>query len=298
MALGNLGNAFVPEGDLQSAHMRYQQALALARNIGDKSLIAVWLRNDSEMLADLGDLTTAKQMATEALAMARASGDFSQVSNGLLSIGNIVRQQGDALHARQEYSEAMELRKRFGDPVRIAEVQLSLTELLLDESDWRSATSSLRDVLPRLREASLVDDELLAKAMLVEALLAQGDQTYAENEIRSGRILRQPNQKHSANFHDAAVRFSIAENRFLTSTQPAEAAAALQGLLKDANRRKYVGEQFRIRLALGEIELGSSNKASAHAHLTTLARDARAAGFILIASKAAHTEQGTQASLR
>jgi hypothetical protein len=192
----------------------------------------------------------------------------------------------------------MELRKRLGDPIRVAEMQIALAELLLDAGDWKSAISSLQDALPKVHVGSLVDDELLAKAMLAEALLGQGDQAGAESEVKSGQILRKPEQKHGTQFHDVNVRFCIAENQLLALTKPAEASAALQLLLKDANRRKYVGQGFQIRLAIGEIELRSSNRAAARDQLVMLARDARESGFTLIANKATGSKRRTNANLR
>ena len=82
------------------------------------------------------------------------------------------------------------------------------------------------------------------------------------------------------------VRFGIAESRLLAVTRPADAARNLQILLKEANRRQYLGQQFQIRLAAGEIELRSTNQAIGHDHLRLLAQDAQAKGFMQIADQA------------
>lgn len=84
------------------------------------------------------------------------------------------------------------------------------------------------------------------------------------------------------------VRFGIADDRILGLTKPAEATRASEALLKDTNRRRYLGQQFQIRLAEAEIELRSSDKASAHDHLVLLAKEARANGFFLTANRATH----------
>ena len=298
MGLGNLGNSFVAAGNLPEADGRYQEALVIARKLGDKNLVAIWLDNDSEIVADRGDLTRAKKMAAEALTIDQTAGDFFQASDDLLRMGDILREQGDLLDARHKYSEAMELRKKLGDPIRVAEMQLALAELLLDEGDWKSAISSLQDALPKVHVGSLVDDELLATTMLAEALLGQGDNVGAEGAVKSGQLLRKPEQKHGTQFHDVNVRFGIVGNRLLALTKPAEASSALQLLLKDANRRQYVGQGLQIRLVIGELELRSSNRAAAHDHLVMLANDARESGFTLIANKATGAERRTNANLR
>src|SRR5258708_15658168 len=137
-----------------------------------------------------------------------------------------------------------------------------------------------------LKTATIGDDEILTRGMLAEALLAQGDRAGAENEIRSGRQLLKSDQKHSSQVHDVGVRFGIAESRLLAVTRPADAASALQILLKEANRRQYLGQQFQIRLAAGEIEFRSANQAVGREHLSLLAKEAQMKGFALIASQA------------
>ncbi len=122
--------------------------------------------------------------------------------------------------------------------------------------------------------------------MLAEALLAQGDRAGAENEIRSGRQLLKSDQKHSSQVHDVGVRFGIAESRLLAVSSPADAARNLQILLKEANRRQYLGQQFQIRLAAGEIELRSSSQVAGRDHLSLLAKEAQAKGFHMIADQA------------
>lgn len=292
MSLGNLGNTFIATGDLPQAHELYQKALALARGLDDKDLMAVWLTNSAEVVADLGDLNSAAQMAAEALALDRAAGNLAQVSDDLLRMADILRQQYRLPESRRGFEEAMEIRKRLGDSIRVTEVKIALAEMSLDSGDWKEATASLREAVPQLHPAIFVDDELLAKALLAEALLAQGDRAGAESAIQSARILRKSDQQHSNQFHDVDVRFGIAENRVLGLTKPAEATRALEALLKDANRRRYLGQQFQIRLAEAEIELRSSDQAAAHGHLALLAKEARANGFFLIANWATHASGG------
>jgi tetratricopeptide (TPR) repeat protein len=203
-------------------------------------------------------------------------------------MGNILRQQGKSAEARSAYSEAVEIRKGSGDATTVAEAQLALVELSLDDGDSKVAVALLGEASPALHQANLADDEVLTKALLSDALLSQGDWAAAETEIKSGLVLRNPNQKHGNQVHDVNVRFAIAENRLLAFTKPVDAIAALKHLLADAVRTKYLNQQFEIRLTTAQIELTFSDKVSARSHLAQLAKDARANGFILIANKATH----------
>jgi hypothetical protein len=124
-------------------------------------------------------------------------------------MGDILREQGDLLNAKHKYSEAMELRKKLGDPSRVTEMQLALAGLLVDEGDWKSAIFSLQDALLKVHGGRVVDDELLATAMLTEALLGQVDKVGAEVAPKSDQLLRKPEQKHGTQFHDVNVRFCV-----------------------------------------------------------------------------------------
>src|SRR5258707_12743698 len=128
MAVGNLGNAVLSGGDLARAHELYQQGLALARSLDDKDLVALWLNNDAEIVADLGDLNQARQMVTEALAIDRASGNLAQTSDDVFRLADISQQQGRTPEARSGNAECMELRKRAGDAIRVTVVQLAVRD--------------------------------------------------------------------------------------------------------------------------------------------------------------------------
>ena len=66
----------------------------------------------------------------------------------------------------------------------------------------------------------------------------------------------------------------------------------LDEALSEATKANLLFFQYDARLALGELEIKSGKVAAGRARLTTLEKDARSKGFLLIARKAAAALKG------
>lgn len=87
------------------------------------------------------------------------------------------------------------------------------------------------------------------------------------------------------------LQFSLASARvLLTSNHPESSRPQMEEALNDAQQHGFAGVEFEARLALAELEKKSGHGAAARAQLASLAGDARAKGFTLIARKAAAFE--------
>jgi len=71
------------------------------------------------------------------------------------------------------------------------------------------------------------------------------------------------------------------------SDRPESARAALQHILETAGSHGFMGIELEVRLAISQMDLKSGNVTAARAQLAALEKHARAAGFGLIAKKAA-----------
>ena len=67
---------------------------------------------------------------------------------------------------------------------------------------------------------------------------------------------------------------------------PGDAIRRLRAAIDDATKSGYIREAFEARLALGETEIRTGNRAAGRARLAALAADASAKGFRLVARKA------------
>ena len=70
------------------------------------------------------------------------------------------------------------------------------------------------------------------------------------------------------------------------SGNPAEATKALQTILTETSRNRYLPFEFEIRLALGAIELKTGRADAGRTRMEALEKDANAKGFLRIARKA------------
>jgi hypothetical protein len=83
------------------------------------------------------------------------------------------------------------------------------------------------------------------------------------------------------------LRAAIASARFRAATGHApEASSSLRATITSAKAEGLLAGQFEARLALGEIQMKSSNVVSGRALLAILERDAKDKGYLLMARKA------------
>jgi hypothetical protein len=86
------------------------------------------------------------------------------------------------------------------------------------------------------------------------------------------------------------LEFNVASARVKAASKKVDdragAARDLNSLLAEATRKGFLIIQLRARLALGELEVQSSDLQTGRARLAAVEKDAAAKGFLLIARKA------------
>jgi len=113
--LGNLGAAYFALGDARRAIGYYEQALAIAREIGDKRGEGNHLGNLGLAYAALGDTRRAIEYYEQALAIAREIGDKRGEGNHLGNLGAAYYDLGDARRAIEYYEQALAIAREIGD---------------------------------------------------------------------------------------------------------------------------------------------------------------------------------------
>ena len=88
-ALSGAGTMAWYQGDFARAILRHEQALAVAREIGDRSAEAFALNNLAAQALDVEDFDAAVALLEESLAVARTAGESHPVLFGLHNLGQI-----------------------------------------------------------------------------------------------------------------------------------------------------------------------------------------------------------------
>ncbi len=231
------------QGNLQAAETTYQQAKATAQEIDDKDATAYVLTGLGDVLTDRGDLAA----------------------------------------ARKSYEESLALRERTGEKQAAAETQVALARLAVEEGHPGEAEAAMRKCREQFHREQAVDDELSARTMLMQALLAEGKLGDAKKEIEAAQALAAVSQNRLARF-----QFDLARARvLLTSEQGELPRAQVEEILGEARKQGFVGVEFEARLVLAEWEKKSGHGSAARTELAALESSARSKGFGLVARKAA-----------
>jgi serine/threonine protein kinase/tetratricopeptide (TPR) repeat protein len=281
-ALSNVANVFLLQGDWARTKTSSAKALAFFREVGDKDGQAYALVAIGSALTQQGDLAAAEKSFDESLTFSREVSDKSIIAYALYGLADVSLLKDDLTEASKQSLEALQLREEIDEKASAAESRAAIAELEMEQGQPKKAEISARQAVGEFRAEKLTDDELVAQAVLVRALVAQD--RIAEAEMEIGRLASIAARSQNA---EARLKFKIAAARAWTAMQRnADARKDLEEILAEATQlglRKY---QFEARLALGEIETKPNKTVVDRAHLAVLEKDATARGFLLIARKA------------
>lgn len=285
VTLNNYGAMMFNRGDLAAAQHRYKEALDAFAAINEKTGKAMTLTNLAEVLEASGDLTDASSMHEESLAINREIGLKSGMAYDLYRLGEIFIMRGEFVAASQRLNEALRLQNESGDKLGAADSRMSLQAIAIEERRAEDAERNLREIEEILRTEGATERSTYARAMLSDALLAQGKLSDARAEAESAWTDAEKSE-------DRRVRFKVAVSRaraMAASRAPVDLSRAvsfLDGIIREASKSSFVGAELDARLAAGEIELGI-DRAKATPRLSAVARDAGQRGFGRIARRAA-----------
>ena len=139
-------------GELVRARERLEEALGLARSIGDETVEANTLRNLGALAKDEGDHARARALHQEAREISARSGDRLGASSSLINLSDIALAQRDYEGAEKLAREGVLLARELGHEVRelCALINLGLASLHCDRAEEARAT--LREAV-RLSQA-------------------------------------------------------------------------------------------------------------------------------------------------
>jgi len=282
----NIGDVQLGLGDLNGARKNYEIALSIYREIGHPDGIPLAKNGLGDVFLTLGMHEQAKRMYEESFEACQQIGDRSKAGVALSGLGRVYRMEGDLEAARKTEMRAKEVFDEIGDRSQSMESHLLLAEILLDEGKNAAAGSSARDAASVFEQTRAKKDEAAAYLLLSRALLGQGKLSEARASVE--KAVAAAGESH---YRELEMLSSMAAARVRAASgnadDKAKATERLNSLIAEATSAGFVSEVMEGRLALGEIEVASGNRAVGVAELQTLERDAATKGYRLIEQKAA-----------
>jgi predicted ATPase/class 3 adenylate cyclase/Tfp pilus assembly protein PilF len=151
-SLNNLGSVDQNLGDFGSARALYEESLAICRELGDRWGVYAALNNLGATSYGEGDFPAARARFEESLTIVRELGDRSGIAGALGNLGAVTQQQGDFASARALYEECLTIAREVGDPIGTAKSLQCLGSVASDEGDFAAARPFHEESLAIMRE--------------------------------------------------------------------------------------------------------------------------------------------------
>jgi tetratricopeptide (TPR) repeat protein len=282
--LTNIAEALTEQGEVTAARARNEKALALWREMEQKSGIATTLANIAASWLLEGELSRAEAASGEAVSILEQIGDKAFLASALHESGDLLLAKGDLAGARLRYQRALGLREGMGEKLKATLSRLALADVDLEEGQAEKAVAEARQAATFLAGEKQVEGEIRARLVLARSLVALGRNTEAAEAVARAKSLASRSEYRPLR---SAVAVEEARVR-ATSSRPADRATA-QALAESVVRQKVPAISFALHLEaellLCEIRLGTDP--GVKDRLLGLEAQARDKGFSLLARKAA-----------
>lgn len=235
--LNLLATACQVTGQIRRAIQLMDQALGLARQVGDLHAVGTILGNLGIAHFHLGDPKTAVRFHEQALSIDRARGDRHGETQDLGNLGLAYRALGDVPGALELYEQALAIDRELGERGGEASDLGNMGDLFLALGDARKAIELLnqqlsiaREIGDRLGEGSALGSLGNAHLVLGEAQKAQ--ELYAQ-QLSITRAIGHRRGEGLALFNSALA--SGMSGRYAEAIQGAEAALRILEPIEDPN---------------------------------------------------------------
>ena len=256
-ALIDLANVWDDQGHHERAEGAYQQALAIEREIADKRGIAGALANLGILLAERGDFPKAKPLLEEEVALSRDTGNKRLLISGLVTLGGMMQSQGKLAEARDTFNEALAAARQIDDRRQTALVTSRIGEVLLEQGDLAGARKMEE-------EAVAISTEIGEKGLAASHQVALAGVMIAENHFAEAETqLRQATAEAQK---EKAADLEAEANAALTTALLAQNKLADAGETVHRTRQLEVQNPvIRLQAAIADAQLSAAQGRTAAA---------------------------------
>jgi tetratricopeptide (TPR) repeat protein len=152
-SVGNLGSAYRSIGQVLKAIVSYEQALAIEREVGDKSREGPWLSNLGTCYTELGQTRRAIKVVEQALAIEREVGDKLREGAWLGNLGTCYAHLGQTRRAIELYEQALVIDREVGNKYGEGMDLEFLAQVFIDEHRYLEA-------ITRAEESANIGEEI------------------------------------------------------------------------------------------------------------------------------------------
>ena len=234
-----LGGMYFNKGDYAALEAHSNTALALFRQIDNKTAQSSILNNLSLVRKFRGDLAGALAMIQQAFEISSEAGDLHAQTGQLTNMGSILRHLGREAEAKKAYEESLATAQRLGDRDQIARSHIALETLNRDDGDLRAALEHIKTALRLLSDSKSVS----LKALTLQHL---GDDINASGDAEQGRIAI---EQSLALARQGSSKQLIADNAYMLADIAREQRAfhRAEELLKAA-KSYYSAQEQKVNL--------------------------------------------------
>jgi tetratricopeptide (TPR) repeat protein len=125
----HLGNVELGLGNPEQAHLLHEEALAVARAVGDSWLVTFALNNLGEVARVQGHYDLARKYYEECEILLRDTGDTGDMARFVHTLGYIAQHEGDYLRAESQFRESLKMFRKLGNRRGMAECMAGLAGL-------------------------------------------------------------------------------------------------------------------------------------------------------------------------
>ena len=301
--LCDLGNCHLALGEYRQAIDLYTQALAIARDTGDRRGESAALGNLGVCHRVLGEYRQASDLLTQALAIARDTGDRPNESTILGILGESHRVLGEYRQAIDLPTQALAIARDIGDRYGEANALDYLGRAWLTSGDARQAVRLLGQAVSIADATGHIESAVMARSGLARAHVQLGDPATALLTVAQARELPLLPGKPATRLLEGLAQLQL--NRLEESVQAfSDAVAAADALLTLADRNVDALQARALALtglaaATGDpTRAAEADNAFSRAHAVTDAAGVAADTRRLLGQIADHDRSGILTGVR
>lgn len=273
--LGNLGSLQDSLGEPLEALRFHEEQLAVARELGDRTLQATALNNLGLVRHKIGEPQAALESYSAALALAREMGDRDREAAALDNLGSLALELGEPEQALTAFGRALEIRRQTGARAGEAAAQANLGRAASALGRPAEAFAAYEKALEIRREIGDRAGETTALCHFGALLTSQGRPQEALEPLRRAlELARQVGDRAAEALaqHNLGVALA-AQGNVAAALAPLHEALRLRRAASDpAGEVAALGEIARAGLLLGDLETARSQLEAALGRAESLRR--------------------------